>query len=143
MRTVFTTRRPSNLALCVKIRGSYRTIRFAPPVYFGIAYESTYSTIDEDIIDALKKHSDFNVTFFIKSEEAEVPKVEESPKAKTIEDELSDADNATIVDSVTTKGMAIAYIQGMYGDNFTTTTVEDMKREAAKRWNVVFTKWGK
>jgi hypothetical protein len=39
--------------------------------------------------------------------------------------------------------MAIAYIQGMYGESFTATTVEDMKREAAQKWNTLFPKWGK
>jgi hypothetical protein len=31
----------------------------------------------------------------------------------------------------------------MYGESFTATTVEDMKREAAKKWNTLFPKWGK
>ena len=62
---------------------------------------------------------------------------------KTIEDDLADPENAIIVESVTTKGMAVAYIQGMYGESFTATTVEDMKREAAQKWNVIFPKWGK
>lgn len=114
-----------------------------PPVFFGIAYESTYSTSDKDIIEALKKHPDFNVTFFVKAEDADVPKVVEAPKPKTIEDELGDAENAIIVETVTTKGMAVAYIQGMYGESFTATTVEEMKREAAQKWNTIFPKLGK
>lgn len=143
MRTVFTTKRPSNLALCLKIRGSYRTISFVPPVFFGIAYESTYSTSDKDIIEALKKHPDFNVTFFVKTEDADAPKVVEAPKPKIIEDELRDPETAVYDETVTTKTMAVAYIQGMFDENFTSTTVEDMKREAARKWNIIFKNWGK
>jgi hypothetical protein len=94
------------------------------------------------MVNALKKHPDFNVVFFLE-DEPKIIEVAEEPKAKTIEDELGDAENAIIVESVTTKGMAIAYIQGMYGESFTATTVEDMKREAAQKWNTLFPKWGK
>jgi hypothetical protein len=31
----------------------------------------------------------------------------------------------------------------MYGESFTATSVEEMKREAAKKWNILFPKWGK
>lgn len=141
MKTVFTTKRPSNLALCLKIRGSYRTIRFTPPVYFGIAYPSTFSTSDEDIIAAMKKHPDFNVTFFVKEEVDTTPKVVEAAKVKPLEEELRDPATAVYDDTVTTKRKAIAYVQGKFDDTFSSTTnIEDMKREAARRWNVIFTK---
>lgn len=143
MKTVFTTKRPSNLALCLKIRGSYRTIRFTPPVYFGIAYPSTFSTGDEDIIAAMKKHPDFNVTFFVKEEVDTKPKVVESAKVKPLEEELRDPTTAIYDDTVTTKSMAVAYIQGNFEETFSSTSVDEMKREAARRWNVIFTKWGK
>lgn len=144
MKTVFTTKRPSNLALCLKIRGSYRTIRFTPPVYFGIAYPSTYSTSDEAIITAMKKHPDFNVTFFIKEEVDTTPKSAEIVRPKTIEEELKDSETAIRNETVTTKQMAIAFIQGTFGDTFSAPnmSVEEMKREAARRWNVLFVKWG-
>lgn len=114
-----------------------------PPVFFGIAYESTYSTSDKDIIEALKRHPDFNVIFFVKTEDADAPKVVETTKPKTIEDELRDPETAVYDETVTTKTMAVAYIQGMFDENFTSTTVEDMKREAARKWNVIFKNWGK
>lgn len=111
-----------------------------PSVLFGVKGESLYSTADEDITKALKNHKYYGVYFFLKSEDAPVLINEEG---KTIEDDLADPENAIIVESVTTKGMAVAYIQGMYGESFTATTVEDMKREAAQKWNVIFPKWGK
>lgn len=86
--------------------------------------------------------------FYIKNDDAETAETNENgvnthADNKAIEDDLADPENATIVESVTTKGMAVAYIQGMYGESFTATTVEDMKREAAQKWNVIFPKWGK
>lgn len=111
-----------------------------PSVLFGVKGESLYSTADDAMVQALKNHKYYGVYFFLKSEDAPVLINEEK---KTIEDDLADPENAIIVESVTTKGMAVAYIQGMYGESFTATTVEDMKREAAQKWNVIFPKWGK
>lgn len=106
--------------------------------------KACFTTSNKDIINALKAHPMFNVFFFVKEEFSDECNEEETvAKNIPIEDELSDAENAIIVDSVTTKGMAVAYIQGMFGESFTATTVEDMKREAAKKWNVLFPKWGK
>lgn len=133
--------------MCVLVNGRIHNVKFVPSTLFGVKGESLYSTADEAVAEAMKKHKNFGVLYFLKSEsmsEEEVTnkKVEET-EHKTIEDELVDAENAIIVESVTTKGMAIAYIQGMYGESFTATTVEDMKREAAQKWNTLFPKWGK
>ena len=95
-----------------------------------------------DMVKALKAHPDYNVVFFLKDE----PKKEYEvvvEKVKTIEDELKDPATAVYDETVTTKGMAVAYIQGNYDDVFTATTVEEMKREAARKWNVIFKNWGK
>jgi hypothetical protein len=142
MLTTFTTHCPLNLEIFVNVNGKFRSAKFTFPVIYGNKGVSTFSTDSVDMVNALKKHPDFNVVFFLK-DEPKIIEVAEEPKAKTIEDELGDAENAIIVESVTTKGMAIAYIQGMYGESFTATTVEDMKREAAQKWNTLFPKWGK
>lgn len=143
MTTVFTTRRPSNLSLCLKVKGHSRAIRFSPPVYFGIAYESTFSTDDADIVDAMMKHPDFNVCFFIKEKLEDRATRNTETKVKSIEEELLDPTTAVYNDTVTTKSMAVAYIQGNFEETFSSTSVDEMKREAARRWNVIFTKWGK
>lgn len=114
-----------------------------PSVLFGVKGESLYSTADDAMVQALKNHKYYGVYFFLKSEDSPITSIEAVEPAKTIEDELADAENAIIVENVTTKGMAVAYIQGMYGESFTTTSVEEMKREAAKKWNTLFPKWGK
>ena len=119
-------------------------VNFIPSVLFGVRGESTFSTRDKDLADAIKAHHYFGTYIFVKRETDETPKVvAEDAKPKTIEDELRDSANAIIVENVTTKAMAIAYIQGMYGESFTATSVEEMKREAARKWNVIFKNWGK
>lgn len=140
MGAIFTTKSTKTIDISVKVNGKSHRVSFMPSVLFGIKGESLYSTADEEITQALKNHKYYGVYFFLKSEDAPVL-INEEPK--TIEDELTDPENAIIVESVTTKGMAIAYIQGMYGESFTATSVEEMKREAAKKWNTLFPKWGK
>lgn len=133
-----------NLTLSIKVNGRTRWVTFTFPVLYGNRGISTFSTNDPNLIEALKKHKEFGTLFYIKDGEPDAPTpnvATQEPKA--IEDDLTDPENAIIVDSVTTKGMAVAYIQGMFGESFTATTVEDMKREAAKKWNVLFPKWGK
>lgn len=114
-----------------------------PSVLFGVKGESLYSTADDAMVQALKNHKYYGVYFFLKSEDSSTTSTEAVEPAKPIEDDLTDPENAIIVESVTTKGMAVAYIQGMYGESFTATSVEEMKREAAKKWNTLFPKWGK
>ena len=111
-----------------------------PSVLFGVKGESLYSTADDAMVQALKNHKYYGVYFFLKSEDAPVLINEVT---KTIEDELKDPATAVNDETVTTKGMALAYIQGHYDDVFTTSTVEEMKREAARKWNVIFKNWGK
>lgn len=143
MSAVFTTKSSSSISISVNVGGKTQRVSFIPAALFGVKGESLYSTADEALIEAMKKHKSFGVYFFLKSETAPVTTANKKEIIKAIEDELADLENATIVESVTTKGMAVAYIQGMYGESFTSTTVEEMKREAAKKWNTLFPKWGK
>lgn len=142
MLTIFTTHCPLNLEIFVNVNGKFRSAKFTFPVIYGNKGVSTFSTDSVDMVNALKKHPDFNVVFFLKDEPKTIEVAEES-KPKTIEDELRDPETAVYDETVTTKGMAVAYIQGNYDDVFTATTVEEMKREAARKWNVIFKNWGK
>jgi hypothetical protein len=112
-----------------------------PSVLFGVKGESLYSTADDAIAEALKKHKYFGVYFFLKNEDIPAP---EKAEPKTIEEELSDPTAAIRNESVVTKQMAIAFIQGTFGETFSmpNMSVAEMKREAARRWNVLFVKWG-
>lgn len=143
MYAIFTTKCALDLNMSVAVNGKFVTVKFNPAALYGVKGESLFSTTDPALITALKKHKNFGVYYFVKEESGVEAAREATEVVKTIEDELTNPENATIVESVTTKGMAVAYIQGMYGESFTATTVEDMKREAAQKWNTLFPKWGK
>lgn len=143
MYAIFTTKCALDLNMSVAVNGQFKTVKFTPAALYGVKGESLFSTSDAALIAALKKHKNFGVYYFIKEEggvSAEEVVVE---KVKTIEDELKDPATAVYDETVTTKGMAVTYIQGNYDDVFTATTVEEMKREAARKWNVIFKNWGK
>ena len=140
----FTTGDARNLTMSIKVNGRTRWVKFTFPVIYGNKGKSTFSTCDKALIEALSKHPEYGSLFYIlETVEEEIVDASTSMPSKTIEDELLDPATAVYNETVTTKGMAIAYIQGMYGESFTATTVEDMKREAAQKWNVIFPKWGK
>ena len=146
--TTFAIDEHRNLTLSIKVDGRTRWVTFSFPVIYGNRGNSTFSTSDPKLIEALKNHKEFGSLFYIKNNDAEGVETNENgvnihADNKAIEEELPTPENATIVESVTTKGMAVAYIQGMYGESFTATTVEDMKREAAQKWNTLFPKLGK
>lgn len=139
--TVFTTGDRRNLTMAIKVDGVTRWVKFTFPVIYGNRGESTFATCEEALIEAMKNRPEFGSVYYIKKEPNNAPTV--VAKLSAIEDDLKDPETAVYDDTVTTKGMAVAYIQGNYDGVFTSSSVEDMKREAARKWNVVFTKWGK
>lgn len=142
--TIFTTGDRRNLTLSIKVEGKTRWVTFTFPVIYGNRGESTFATADKALIEALKQHDQYGSLFYIKKSDETVETVAEGAEIiKTIEDELRDPATAVYDETVTTKGMAVAYIQGNYDGVFTTSTVEEMKREAARKWNVIFKNWGK
>lgn len=143
--TTFTTGDARNLTLSLKVNGRTRWISFTFPVIYGNKGVSTFSTSDKALVEALKAHPEYGSLFYIKeaTEEEKTIDARIAEAPKTIEDDLKDPSTAVYDDTVTTKGMAVAYIQGNYDGVFTSSSVEEMKREAARKWNVVFTKWGK
>lgn len=143
MGAIFTTKSTKTIDISVKVNGKSHRVSFMPSVLFGVKGESLYSTADDAMVQALKNHKYYGVYFFLKSEDSSTTITEAVEPTKTIEDELRDPETAVYDETVTTKGMAVAYIQGNYDDVFTATTVEEMKREAARKWNVIFKNWGK
>lgn len=140
----FTTGDARNLTMSIKVNGRTRWVKFTFPVIYGNKGKSTFSTCDKALVEALTTHPEYGSLFYILEavEENMVDASTDMPN-KTIEDELLDPATAVYDETVTTKGMAVAYIQGHHDGVFTTTTVEDMKREAARKWNVIFKNWGK
>lgn len=140
----FTTGDARNLTMSIKVNGRTRWVKFTFPVIYGNKGKSTFSTCDKALVEALIKHPEYGSLFYILEavEENMVDASTDMPN-KTIEEELCDPATAVYDETVTTKGMAVAYIQGNYDGVFTSTTVEEMKREAARKWNVYFKNWGK
>lgn len=139
--TVFYTREPRNLSLVFKVNGKLRNVNFTTPVLYGNVGNSTFTAHDPALAKAMKESPYFGTVYYLKEETTTTEDTERTKK--TIEEELRDPDTVIVADNVTTKGMAIAYIQGTFDETFAATTIEEMKREAARRWNVLFPKWGK
>lgn len=140
---VFTTRSSASLSLFIMLRGRSEHIQFIPPSVYGKVGEATFATCDENVIKALREHPYFNYIFFVKEEIKGSDKPSATAK-KSAEDYLQNKDTAIVDSTVTTKKMAAAFIQGQFNEFFSpeSTTVEEMKIEAARRWNVLFEKWG-
>ena len=123
--------------------GRLESVRFEPEVYFGGVGESTYTTSDPAIIDALHEHPAYQVTFWEKATITTAPIEETTPgnPATDLETLLSDPATATREETVTSVAAARAWLQanldyvvpaGMKKD--------DIKIEAAKR-NILFINW--
>ena len=144
MLTTFTTHGIQQLTLLVQAGETTHKVVFTVPVVYGNMGKACFTTCDKELIKAMKAHHMFGVFFFVKEELSDSDDTEvAATNTKTIEDELKDPATAVYDETVTTKGMAVAYIQGNYDGVFTATTVEEMKREAARKWNVIFKNWGK
>lgn len=146
MITTFTTHGIQQLTLLFRVGERMHTVVFTVPVVYGNMGKACYTTSDTELIKAMKADPKFDVFYFVKEEimDEVIEEYATIVKGKTIEDELADPENAVRNDTVTSKQMAIAFIQGTFGEAFSqpSMSVEDMKREAARRWNVVFEKWG-
>lgn len=140
MRTIFTSN--IDLSFSINVNGVARKVKFISSAMYGTKCESLFSA-DAELAKAMKEHPFYGTYYRVKEEPKETKAIPEASEVKTIEDELKDPATAVYDETVTTKGMAVAYIQGNYDDVFTATTVEEMKREAARKWNVIFKNWGK
>ncbi len=123
--------------------GRLEAVRFEPEVYFGGVGESTYTTSDPAIIEALHEHPAYQVTFWDKVETTADTVTEETTSTAPVDLEtlLTDPATATREETVTSVASARAWLQanldyvvpaGMKKD--------DIKVEAAKR-NILFINW--
>lgn len=124
--------------------GHLEPVRFEPQIYFGGVGESTYTTSDPAIIEALHAHPAYGVTFWEKPQ-PKIPTASEEttsvPAPVDLEALLPDPASAIREQTVTSAAAARAWLQanmeyvvpaGMRKD--------DIKVEAAKR-NVLFINW--
>jgi hypothetical protein len=137
----FTTGDSRSLAIHLIVNGRRVRVHIEPPVAYGFIDKAYYITNDEKIAEALKKHPNYGFLFHLESEVDDTPKVTEVVVVKP-EDLLVDPVNVIFEETVTSKAKAVAYIQGMYDESFSnTTSIEEMKKEAARRWNIIFVNW--
>lgn len=117
-------------------------VQIAPPVFYGNVGEAYYITSNEDIAQALMKHPGYGAVFSLANVTEDTPIAKTEVVEEKPEDLLTDAENAIYEESVTSKAKAVAYIQGMYDESFAnTSSIEEMKKEAARRWNIIFVNW--
>lgn len=115
-------------------------VEFLPAVYFGHIENATYSTNNPEIIEALKKSTDFGSLISIR-EQTEDVKIAETPTVATPESSLSNPAEAIYEDSVTSAATATLWLQKTHGEVFSSSKVADMKIEAARKYNTIFPNW--
>lgn len=136
----FATGDTKSLTLHLIVKGRREKVHIEAPVAYGITDKAYYSTSNEDVAKALMEHPYFGEQFHLESEVDDAPK--EVEVVVKPEDLLVDPVNVIFEESVTSKAKAMAYIQGMYDESFSnTTSIEEMKKEAARRWNIIFVNW--
>lgn len=122
--------------------GTLEAIRFEQAAYYGGVDESTYTTSNAEIIEALRKHPAFGVTMFLK-QETNAPEQTNDPNDEPLDLETLLTDPATAVrdETVTSIAKATTWLQANL-DYIVPKNMakEDIKTEAAKR-NVIFVNW--
>lgn len=138
--TTFIYAFPRKYVTIVETKKGSVVVEFSPAVYFGHIENATYSTNNPEIIEALKKSTDFGSLISIR-EQTEGVKVAETPIAATPESSLSNPAEAIYEDSVTSAATATLWLQKTHGEVFSSSKVADMKIEAARKYNTIFPNW--
>lgn len=138
--TTFVYAFPRKYVTIVETKKGSVVVEFLPAVYFGHIENATYSTNNPEIIEALKKSTDFGSLISIR-EQIEDVKVAEIPIVATPESSLSNPAEAIYEDSVTSAATATLWLQKTHGEVFASSKVADMKIEAARKYNTLFPNW--
>lgn len=138
--TTFIYAFPRKYVTIVDTKKGSVVVEFLPAVYFGHIENATYSTNNPEIIEALKKSTDFGSLISIR-EQTEDVKVAETPIVATPESSLSNPAEAIYEDSVTSAATATLWLQKTHGEVFSSSKVADMKIEAARKYNTIFPNW--
>ena len=138
--TTFIYAFPRKYVTFVETKKGSVVVEFLPAVYFGHIENATYSTNNPEIIEALKKSTDFGSLISIR-EQTEDVKVAETPIVATPESSLSNPAEAIYEDSVTSAATATLWLQKTHGEVFSSSKVADMKIEAARKYNTIFPNW--
>ena len=126
-------------------------VQFEPVVGIGYIKNSIFSTNNEEVIAALKKHREYGSLFSIQEEGREsdpikVPssvaypagRIEDSSDLRSL---LPDPEHVVEESTVTSVQMANNWLQRNHNCVFEATRAKDIRIEAAKKYNVIFTNW--
>jgi len=131
--------------------GERVTCKFMPVQNQQSIGDYFFYTADKEVVDALKKHPRYNDVFILEQDIQEVEPVVLNSMINPVEDTnnisyedlCTDKENIIKDDTVKNKGMATAYLQSKFNTVFSSDakTVHEMKVDAAKRFNLVFSSW--
>lgn len=147
MRTIFTTKDSRRLCLFIQVNGKTHEVQFAAPMLGNKPdKEAIFTTYNDALSDALKKHSYYNRIFFLKKEipdEAKIQAIEPNAGSTAIDyNALCDCSKDIVTaEQVTNIAEARAFIQMHYGDVIPGRSVDEIKRHAATKYNVLFPNW--
>lgn len=102
-----------------------------------------FITSDEELQEAIEKSGYFGTEIILDEQtiKEETPKQEEPKVVTNYREMLSDMENATEVAEITSIQKAKMWLQANHGKSFVGTTKDDIKREAATSYNVLFPNW--
>lgn len=111
-----------------------------------------YITSDKELQKAIESSKMFGVEFFLENTEDDVvevkaeEKVEEvaeevAPATKTYEEYLANPDEVVRETTVTTLQKAKMWLQATHGKTFKGVTKDDIRKEAAEKYNTLFENW--
>ena len=141
MRTTFTTGDASRLEIYVVTSDDRGVpVSFTPPVLFGNVGKSTYTTCDDKIAEAIKKHSYFGSMIFLKSEENDGAKPNKAKEKESVDYKAMCSPDNPIgeVAEVTSVATAVHWLQSTHSAVWSSRKVEDIKAEAASKYNTLF-----
>lgn len=104
-----------------------------------------FVTSDEELQEAIEKSPYFGTEIIVAEQtiNEETPKQEEPQEATIINyrEMLTDAESSIEAPEVTTIQKAKMWLQANYGKSFKGTTKDEIKKEAAATYNVIFPNW--
>lgn len=101
-------------------------------------------TSDKELQEAIESSPKYGSEFELLEETADVAKVEDIPQEPVIVDYksmLTDPEKVIEVPEVTSIQKAKMWLQATYGKSFSGTSKDDIQREAATSYNVLFPNW--
>lgn len=142
--TIFTTYHKARLVIFPKVGNRFVKVRFTAPVLFGNVGFAEFIAHDKALVEALKAHHLFGVSFFVKEEIADEPTekpVEPTKKEVNYYDFCDKSKPIVEEDSVVDIATANNWLQREHSAVFKGKRADTIKSEAATIYNTVFPNW--